>query len=301
MSRYALTPEEYRILTTTHFSLNNPSYYASLDHIPIDRIKLWLSHAVKLTPKVKKIATWINCVDVYKNLTDLTGIQLDLIPAHTYLDILTKASLINSVDITYTQAVSNLVDLLDSELPLEWDYYFILNYLKSYQSNESSLWLDVFKDLNTLTYRNKEYFYRMFYYLSLSKVEIEQLSNKSDLKLVKKCINTWAKLFKKEDPSKLISQLSNLLSIECNIYLVECICGTQSFYEVTNRATNINSKCEQILGVPIGTNFKKAKSKYLQLIKINHPDRHPDEFEYYSKKTAEINQAWKEWRDYNEF
>lgn len=302
MFRNNLNEDELYILNSTHFTITHSGqkYKNTLEYIPYSLLNNWVGKQLKLTKKTTKVKIWIELAKIYSNLCDLSCINYDLIKHSQYQSILVKAGLINSISYKRSELINLLIEFCSDLDNTDYFTRFVqLSILNQYsQSND----IAIFNGLTNLPLKEKDYFWSLFYYLNTDYEELVALNNTHHkLKLLKLGLESWRLLFKEVDTSYLKSVLDNLFFIDTNESLIKCICENQKFESpITFNSKNNYYEFEEILGIPLNTNYKKAKLMYLTLIKTNHPDLHPNNIDYYTKKTSEINRAWREWNEYNE-
>lgn len=296
MQQYSLTPNQARTLTTTYFYLPQLKYYSTLDYIPIKEINSKLN-SIKNRLTITTVKVWLNSVSIYLDILSLIGLSHQIVYSSEVYQLISGSSLITDREVTKEESISLIKDYLLVAEPVSLASSFLLEYSKSFLEVSDKNLAIFFKSVNNLSYLEKEYFYKMFYYLQLTDLDLFNYSSKSNSRFLAKCINTWNTLWTSVNILELKKYLSIILPFDCNNKLIDCI-GNPSLINLYNTPKESKYKCEDILGISLNTDPTVAKHHYLKLIKENHPDKHMIDFEYYSHKTAELNLAWNEWRMY---
>lgn len=283
-----LEEQELKYLTDIVFSITykGVNYKPNLNYLPFKLIEDWLKQIKKDTPKKLMVYQWYKLAQKYYELAKLIDINYELLPVRNFYKVLTKVK-------GNKQQVIDQLSLFTSDL-FEDDYIDRFIYLAIENKYIDKNPIDIFQGLNKLTHSDIDYFWGLFYYLAKEEVNVKQRGN---FKLLKRGINSWKLLFEEYKPNTLQDSLYTLFNFKGNEYIIKCIVGEETLHEVRFTPVNTVSDCEKVLGIPLHTPVKKAKSMYLQLIKRNHPDLHPESIDYYTKKTAELNEAWERWQE----
>lgn len=297
MRQYNLTLEDSNILFNSHFYSPKLKYYSNLDFIPYNDLSNWV-YTIKNSTKQNQVKLWLDKVSVYLNLLHLLKLSHQIVYSSNIYELMEKSSLITTNFINKNMAELLLINYLKESTICNYETNFILVYCKSVLGLLDSTIYKFFSKINSLSYLDKEYFYKMFYYFSLDETQL--FTNLSNYRFIEKCINIWFNICSGFNCSEINYCLTKHLSLKCNNNLIQYILNPDLLKSKTLVISKENKlKCEDIIGLSVNSDYYMGKQKYLLLIKENHPDRHPQEFEYYSQKTVEINLAWNEWRLYN--
>ena len=297
MQQYNLSPPNVNILFNTNFYAPKLKYYSTLDYLPITELKKWIS-TIKNNDRKNTVQCWLNQVYIYLNILDLLQLSHQIVYSQDIYQLMVKSSLITFNTLNKDTALLLLKEYLKEANSDNIEEQFLLSYSKSSLGVCEQNFSKFFSKVNTLSYLEKEYFYKMFYYFPLDDTQLTSIMN--NYRFVEKCINTWTNVCSHYSKLTIQDYLKNYLHLTSNDLLIECILDPNLINSLKVKLSVENQlKCEDILGISIKTDFSEAKKRYLFLIKENHPDKHPEQFKLYSEKTSKINLAWNEWKKYH--